>query len=246
MEFPLRGGQIIMSKRIACSIVTVLICLLIYPVLLVTSIELVTYDKSFYIDQYKKLDTATTIGISETDLHRVTWDLLDYIKDKKATLKDIKADINGDMRQVFNDKEIAHMVDVKDLYKFATDVRAYSIIAIVVLLLVILTFYRKMAARKLALSFLWTTGALIVLSAILYLLIQSNFSYYWDLFHHIFFDNDLWLLDPNTDIMIQMVPEAFFYSAVTRVILYFSTASIILALVSIVYTISTRNIRKAT
>ena len=29
-------------------------------------------------------------------------------------------------------------------------------------------------------------------------------------FHHIFFRNDLWLLNPETDLMIQMMPTPFF------------------------------------
>ena len=31
-------------------------------------------------------------------------------------------------------------------------------------------------------------------------------------FHHLLFTNDLWLLDPATDAMIRMLPEAFFES----------------------------------
>lgn len=84
-----------------------------------------------------------------------------------------------------------------------------------------------------------------ILGGILFILIQTNFSYYWDLFHHIFFDNDLWLLDPKTDIMIQMVPQPFFYSAVTRVIVYFSTASIILAIAAATYIILNKRKIKA-
>ena len=38
------------------------------------------------------------------------------------------------------------------------------------------------------------------------------------MFHHIFFRNDLWLLDPNTDILIMMVPETFFFHLVFRIL----------------------------
>ena len=36
-------------------------------------------------------------------------------------------------------------------------------------------------------------------------------------FHHIFFDNDLWLFDPATDYMIRMLPEGLFYDMVMRI-----------------------------
>ena len=32
-----------------------------------------------------------------------------------------------------------------------------------------------------------------------------------------FFDNDLWLLDPATDLMIRMLPEGFFFDMVIRI-----------------------------
>ena len=48
-----------------------------------------------------------------------------------------------------------------------------------------------------------------------------DFTRFWTLFHHIFFRNDLWLLNPSTDILIMMVPEGFFYDLVFRIVTYF-------------------------
>jgi integral membrane protein (TIGR01906 family) len=59
-------------------------------------------------------------------------------------------------------------------------------------------------------------------------LINTNFTLYWDYFHYIFFDNDLWQLDPRTDVLIQMVPEEFFYDLVVRIIFYFIGGMVIL------------------
>ena len=36
-------------------------------------------------------------------------------------------------------------------------------------------------------------------------------------FHHIFFDNDLWIFDPATDYMIRMLPEGLFFDMVIRI-----------------------------
>ncbi len=221
-----------MKKKLICYTVAVMISLLIYPVLLVTSIDLVTFSKSFYINQYKRLSTAETIGIDNDELFRVTWELLDYIKDGRDSLSDIKAEIKGEVRPVFNEREIAHMVDVKALFQFAYRVRACSILAILLLAVVLIAAAGKKALLYFARSFLWTACVLIVLLTVLFILIKSNFTYYWDQFHYLFFDNDLWLLNPETDIMILMVPEPFFNSAVTRVLAYFSLGSIVLTIVS--------------
>ena len=52
----------------------------------------------------------------------------------------------------------------------------------------------------------------------------SNFNKYFIMFHHMFFDNDLWLLDPATDLMIRMLPEGFFFDMVIRIVVTFLIA----------------------
>ncbi len=47
-------------------------------------------------------------------------------------------------------------------------------------------------------------------AAVLGLIISTDFSKYFIVFHHIFFDNDLWILDPSVDMLINIVPEPFF------------------------------------
>jgi integral membrane protein (TIGR01906 family) len=70
-----------------------------------------------------------------------------------------------------------------------------------------------------------------------------DFTLFWDLFHRLTFDNYLWLLDPRTDILIQMVPEQFFYNTVMRIIMYFIISILIPALASMfhLYTFSIKN-----
>ncbi|MBC7960375.1 MAG: DUF1461 domain-containing protein, partial [Vallitaleaceae bacterium] len=49
-----------------------------------------------------------------------------------------------------------------------------------------------------------------------------NFDKYFTLFHTTFFNNDLWLLDPDTDILINMVPEIFFFTTAMLVVVVFA------------------------
>ena len=48
------------------------------------------------------------------------------------------------------------------------------------------------------------------------LLLYLDFNRYFVLFHEIFFDNDLWILDPQTSILIRMVPLNFFMQTVKQ------------------------------
>ena len=63
----------------------------------------------------------------------------------------------------------------------------------------------------------WAVGLFLALAAIFGGLIATDFNKYFVLFHEIFFDNDLWLLDPDTDLMIRMLPEGFFFDMVIRI-----------------------------
>ena len=58
---------------------------------------------------------------------------------------------------------------------------------------------------------------------ILIILIKTDFNKYFTIFHQIFFSNDLWLLDPGTDRLVNIFPEEFFaYTAIRILILYFT------------------------
>ncbi|HHY83012.1 MAG TPA: TIGR01906 family membrane protein [Clostridiales bacterium] len=220
------------SRIIANYAVGFLISVLLFPVMLVTSIQLVTYDQNFYASQYARLNTADNIGMSAGDLERVTGELLDYISGRLDSLDNITAEINGEIRPVFNEREKLHMVDVKDLFNFASRVRNISLAGIVLLFIILYYLSHKQPLRFFAASYLTAAAMLLLLLIIAVPIIKSNFTYYWDQFHYLFFDNDLWILNPETDIMIQMVPEPFFNQAVTRVIIYFAAGSLVLGFIS--------------
>ena len=56
----------------------------------------------------------------------------------------------------------------------------------------------------------WGIGLFIGGMAGLAALISTDFTKYFTIFHLIFFDNDDWLLNPKTDLLINIVPEGFF------------------------------------
>lgn len=66
------------------------------------------------------------------------------------------------------------------------------------------------------------TGVFFAACLALAAVISTDFSRYFVVFHHIFFDNDLWILDPNTDMLINIVPEAFFMDTALRIAIVFA------------------------
>ena len=76
------------------------------------------FQKSFYQREYQKLDTAEQIGMSGADLQAATDALLDYLRGRREDLH-VQAIIGGQQREVFNQREILHMADVRTLYLWA-------------------------------------------------------------------------------------------------------------------------------
>jgi len=174
----------------------------------------------FYRAEYEKLKRPEAIGISQQELMEVTEALLDYIRGRKPDLK-VRAVIKGQERYVFNEREIAHMVDVRELFMKGYRLRTILIVVSVFLLIVLYMLTKKDMVRWLLKAHLLLLAFLAVVGGILFWLINQDFTPYWNYFHYIFFDNDLWLLDPQVDILIQIVPEQFFFDIVTRIMTHF-------------------------
>ena len=67
-----------------------------------------------------------------------------------------------------------------------------------------------------------------------------NFNAVFVQFHHIFFDNDLWIFDPAEDYMIRMLPEGLFYDMVMRIGAIFVVSLVVLLVLSFIPKIADR------
>ena len=74
----------------------------------------------------------------------------------------------------------------------------------------------------------------LALTAVAGFLFSRDFNKYFVIFHHIFFNNNLWILDPAEDYMIRMLPEDFFYDMVMRIGSIFAVFLIVSFVCSIV------------
>ena len=93
------------SRNMVNYVIGFFVSLLVILTILVIAIELVTFDQNFYLQQYKRLNTAQKIGMSDEDLMRVTKQLTDYIRGRWKSLESITMEIKGIDRQVFNERK---------------------------------------------------------------------------------------------------------------------------------------------
>ncbi|MBQ8068257.1 MAG: TIGR01906 family membrane protein [Solobacterium sp.] len=190
---------------------------LLSAAIIATVIDVVSFDRSFYEAEYRKNDTVSYTGMSAEDNLRATDTLLDYLQDKRQDIV-CTAVVSGTEREVFNERETLHMVDVKALYQNAIRVRNGCVITAVILLVLSVLIGKKSFFSVLRSG--WKNGILLTGAVILFIAIWAlaDFNQFWTNFHLLFFDNDLWLLDPNTSIMINLFPGSFFFDLVTRII----------------------------
>lgn len=164
-----------------------------------------SFNKPFYKDEYKKLGVAEYIGISEDDLNKTTDILLEFIKGENDSL-DIECKINGMTREVFNDREKAHMVDVKNLYDGLIIVRNVSFIIFV------LSFIYIGKTKSLFIGYKYSLSLVGFIMTFILLFCLMDFEGFWLAFHHLFFPfNDFYILDPRYDVLVMMLPEKFFF-----------------------------------
>ena len=197
-------------------------------VLLLTAVDIVTFNTDHYLNEYEKHGVAAVTGMDMDNLEHVTEELLSYLKGDRENL-DMKAIIKGEKREVFREREKLHMVDVKELFVAGRRIRNIGVLLLVAMLIYFITkdrLWRKSISKTL----IYTSMANVDLIIILFLLMYFDFTKYFDYFHYIFFDNDLWILNPKTDIMIQMLPEAFFYNTAVKIALIYIGSIITLGL----------------
>lgn len=211
--------------------------------LFLTSVQLVVMDRSFFKLEYHKMDTARRLGVAQSALDEVTDDLLRYLEGEDIELMDIKARVKGEKRRVFARDDVAHMVDVKDLYGGALMVRNIVLLFALLVLLLTLLGLRRDKAGLFARAYI---RGMVIVGAILLVLgvwIQLDFDMFWNAFHHLFFRNMLWQMDPSTSFMINMFPGQFWYDICMRVLLYFGIGAGALLAASIVVVILHRRRR---
>lgn len=174
-------------------------------------IDFMAKDISYYNNFHSEYKIEETSGLSKQWIDSASDSLVEFIK-------------NGDKKVLernFNEKEISHMEDVYKLFKL--DRYVYLCLFVFSVISILYKFFKKdfsffKSLRKyILISYISVTSFL----GVCFLFFSESFIY----FHKLFFNNDLWLLDYETDLMIRILPEEFFFNLFVN-ILVLSTISI--------------------
>mgnify|MGYP000173039953 FL=1 len=162
---------------------------------LITSVEAVTYwTPGYYEKEYTKYQVLNDLPeMTMDDLLDVTDQMMAFLRGKREDLH-VYTTMGGEYREFFNDREIAHMEDVRGLFIGGLWLRRIGIL--ITLCFAALAYFRgrKSAERTEALkrlipkSLCIGTGAVFAVALALIGIISTDFSKYFIVFHKIFFN----------------------------------------------------------
>ena len=206
------------------------------------TLRVLIHDEAYFRRGYERLDMLSRIGISDEDCTRALMRMIDYMEGRADAIQ-LAVTENGARVDMFNQQEIDHMVDVRALYQAWRVVMRCGLAALA-LLLGLLCLKPSRAAALWSLGRAWM--ALGALALILGAWVLWDFNSFWTGFHRLFFDNDLWLMDPAVCRMIRICPIELFYGIVVRLGAAFLTAfGLLPALCAIAYKRKERKERRA-
>lgn len=196
--------------KITSVILAFLFVALVPLMLLLTDVQIVAYKRDYYSKEYDKYNIPGSIDMSKDNLMESTEKLLQYLDNKRYDLN-FKASFNYGEEEFFSHRDKLHMIDVKELFVSGRIFRniSFAYVALYILLLLRKKPFNNQL-RKLARQGIMVSIAGIVPVIMLIILMKIDFYKYFTVFHEIFFTNDLWLLDPATDRLINIFPQDFF------------------------------------
>ena len=214
--------------------------MLCLPILLLTaSIGWAANSLWLYEYGFGKYDVSQTTGLAGVELEKAATGLISYFNsdEEYISLTVVKDDKPFEL---FNQREIAHLRDVKGLIWLDYWVLLGTLIYTLVYAGVSLFWRRRRYWHRLAWGMIGGGGITLALMLALGLGALLNFDQLFLQFHLISFANELWQLDPTRDYLIMLFPQGFWYDATVFCALTTATGAAILGGVGGCYLLFTR------
>ena len=189
------------------------IFILCLPVLLLTaSIGCAVNSAWLYRYGFDKYDVSTVTGLTDAELERVADELINYFNSGDEYI-DITVEKDGKPLDLFNQREIIHLRDVKRLIWLDYWILLGTLVYVLGYAGVSLFWRRRQYWRQLAWGVVGGGGITLAVMLALWLGTLLGFDQLFLQFHLISFANDFWQLDPTRDYLIMLFPQGFWYDA---------------------------------
>lgn len=210
-----------MKKNAVYTALPAIAALLIIIAVLFTSLQICMNQRNWYYESYVKYGTAKETLISDEDMTEAIFRLIDYMEGRADSIQ-LSVTEAGQTVEMYNQQEIDHMVDVRALYQAWRAVRTYGgILAVIIIAVCMATLPKGERMGMLCRGFLIAAAVFGAVLIVLGIWVAVDFNSFWTEFHHLFFTNELWLMDYRTCRMIRICPLQLFNDIVVRFALMF-------------------------
>lgn len=178
------------------------------------AMQAVGTDDELYYELQMEAGVLEYAGISGEDLARLDEALADCLRGNPGAL-DVNAEVFGENRPAFNEKERIHMEDCRQLFILLRRVLAVAAVLGVSALIAGVRLLRDRRRIRLA---AWIAPLVLALPLGVFAISAAfDFNSAFNFFHEMLFTNDLWLLDPRTDLLIHICPSSMFMKMGARI-----------------------------
>lgn len=195
--------------RFARRLAALLFIIALPVALITTNIRVVMNEPRVYQYAADHFDTPNTTGIPRPELLRASGELRDYFNNGQGRIFVQVTTDDGERVSLFNDRETAHLRDVKNLFQGMFHVQELSTVFVLAYVVAVFIWAREYSLRSLAREVLLSAALTLLFVAVVGAFVFAGFDAAFERFHLILFNNDLWQLDPARDHLIQMFPDEF-------------------------------------
>ena len=187
--------------------------ILAVPVFLLTSSVRLAFDSlALYRFGFEQYDVTTTTGLSMDELMDVATEIRDYFNSPDELL-DVQVTLAGEVRPLFNEREILHMRDVKGMVRAVYAVQAISGVYLLGYAAIVLAARRWSGARAIARRLALGCVSAVALLAVGGLASLVGFDQLFYSFHVLSFASGTWTFDPRYNYLTRLFTEGFFMQA---------------------------------
>lgn len=176
-------------------------------------LQRVSFDVELHKESVYRDYIYSELNIDDEQIDNALNVVVEYIKgnsnDMQITLPD--------GRQIFNERELTHMVDVQNLFAICDFTKFACISGCMLCFIVLFALHGFYCFKHMARGFVSAVLSMMGVVVLVGIWYFVDFSGFWTAFHEIAFTNDLWLMMPDDALIIFYTLE-FFQTIVRRIV----------------------------
>lgn len=183
------------------------------PVFLIAiNVVYVTDSDWLYTYNWWRNGVSERTGLPVSELDSAADQIKDYFANDAERL-DVRVNTSRGVVSLFDEREILHMIDVKDLMRYVAAVSVWSGVVLLACAALGLLIRRREFFASMSRWLRWCAlvWGLIIVAVVVVAII--DFTWIFTQFHLLSFANDLWQLDPFRHYLLLLFPERFFLEA---------------------------------